>query len=519
MRSVTGPAAVAVDGLSWTPAGRRAPVLDRVELSIEPGERVLLVGPSGAGKSTLLRALAGLIDVTEVGEQTGQISLDGSTEHPAAGRVGLLVQDPSDARVAGRVGRDVAFGPENLALPRHLISERVAQSLAAVGFPYGPQHATSALSGGEAQRLALAGVLALQPGLMLLDEPTSMLDELSAQQVRSAVLDASGDSTLIVVEHQIEGWVDLVDRLIVLGPRGSVVADGPVGSVLASQGQSLADEFGIWVPGVADPTPVELPAAWCAPAAPFGGLADLSGEEAPVVVTADQVGLLRRPARPLTVARRRPAPTAAVLEVSLSVRAGQVHALRGRSGAGKSSLLSLLSGLAAPSMGAIRASAPVAGGLDPRPHRWTSPQLAARMGWVPQRAEAAVVGATVSESLLATARVLAGHDAAALRRAQDRADALVETLGLAAHLRQNPHRLSGGEQRRLALASALVHGPAVLALDEPTVGQDRHTWAATCGVMTSAAAAGVAVVAATHDPRLAAFEDATTTLEAGRVVG
>ncbi len=516
MGSARHPAAVCVEGLSWTPAGRRAPVLDRVELSIEPGERVLLVGPSGAGKSTLLRALAGLIDITEVGEQTGQITLDGSAEHPPAGRVGLLVQDPSDARVAGRVGRDVAFGPENLALPRPLIAARVAQALAAVGFPYGPDHATSALSGGEAQRLALAGVLALQPGLMLLDEPTSMLDAASAQQVRSAVLDATAESTLVVVEHQIEGWVDLVDRLIVLGPRGSVVADGPVASVLASQGPMLAEQFGIWVPGVADPGPVALPAPWCAPDARFGALSP--GEAAPSVLTADRVSFLRRPNRSLTVARRRPAPTAAVREVSLSVRAGQIHALRGRSGAGKSSLLSLLSGLAAPSMGVVRASAPVAGGLDPRPHRWTSRQLAARMGWVPQRAEAAVVGASVSESLLATARVLAGHDAAALRRAQERADALVETLGLTAHLRQNPHRLSGGEQRRLALASALVHGPAVLALDEPTVGQDRHTWAATCGVMTSAAAAGVAVVAATHDPRLAAFEDATTTLEAGAVM-
>src|SRR4029079_4967391 len=128
--------------------------------------RVLLAGPSGSGKSTLLRALAGVLTTTETGDLTGSVLVDGSP--PAGSSVGLMMQDPTDALVAGRVGRDVAFGPENFGMPRDQIWSRVLSSLASVGFPYDENHPTNALSGGETQRLALAGVLALTPRLVLL---------------------------------------------------------------------------------------------------------------------------------------------------------------------------------------------------------------------------------------------------------------------------------------------------------------------------------------------------------------
>jgi len=155
--AVAAGALVEVRDLTWRPFGRRDPVLAGITLRIEAGSRVLLAGPSGSGKSTLLRALAGVLTTTETGDLTGSVLVDGSP--PAGSSVGLMMQDAADALVAGRVGRDVAFGPENFGMPRGQIWSRVRLALASVGFPYGEDHPTAALSGGEAQRLALAGVL------------------------------------------------------------------------------------------------------------------------------------------------------------------------------------------------------------------------------------------------------------------------------------------------------------------------------------------------------------------------
>ncbi len=144
--SVGGGALVEVRDLTWRPFGRREPVLSGVNLRVEPGSHVLLAGPSGAGKSTLLRALAGVLTTTESGDLSGSVLIDGAP--PAGSLVGLMMQDPDDALVAGRVGRDVAFGPESFGMPRDEIWSRVRSALASVGFPYDEDRPTSTLSGG-----------------------------------------------------------------------------------------------------------------------------------------------------------------------------------------------------------------------------------------------------------------------------------------------------------------------------------------------------------------------------------
>jgi energy-coupling factor transport system ATP-binding protein len=191
------PVTVDVHGWGWRHAGRRAWALRGVDLRIEPGERVLLLGPSGAGKSTLLAALAGLLDASNAAEHEGSVRLDGQPPRSARQLAGLVMQDPDAALVMARAGDDVAFGLENRGVPADEIWPRVEEALRAVGFRYGRDAATGALSGGEQQRLALAGILALRPGLLLLDEVTANLDPSGAALVRRTLADVLAEKGLI----------------------------------------------------------------------------------------------------------------------------------------------------------------------------------------------------------------------------------------------------------------------------------------------------------------------------------
>jgi len=226
---VTG-VAVAARGWGWRHATRRAWAVRGLDLDVAPGERVLLLGPSGAGKSTLLAGLCGLLDPgtgrgDELGDEEGELLLDGvpagraRREGVRAGRAraGLLLQDPQAQTVLARCGDDVAFGLENHAVPAAEIWPRVAAALSGVGFPYGAAHPTARLSGGERQRLALAGVLALRPGLLLLDEPTAGLDGHTEAEVAHVVGRLMHGRTVVLVSHR-PALIALADRVIDLAP-------------------------------------------------------------------------------------------------------------------------------------------------------------------------------------------------------------------------------------------------------------------------------------------------------------
>ncbi|GAA0996742.1 hypothetical protein GCM10009563_17790 [Subtercola frigoramans] len=508
---------------------------------------MLITGPSGSGKSTLLRALAGVLGTTESGELSGLVLVDGDATagHPAgideaaaasSVSVGLLLQDPVDALVAETVGRDTAFGLENLGVDRARMGARIAQTLDAVSFPYGTNHSSSQLSGGEAQRLALAGVLVMGPRLVLLDEPTSMLDPASAAAVREAVwaTAAASGATLIVVEHQLAEWLPRITRLVVLGEGGEIVADGEASVTLVARRDALA-RAGVWVPGSAPPVPQQVSAALCR----HGPVqqAKRANQFGDPVVSARKVGVTLQ--RATSFGQRGTTRGAAVpilADVSADIVAGEITAIVGPSGAGKSTFTALLAGLSNPSSGVV---VWVGGGVEgpaerrpagkrpagtgtagtgtaeQHPGRWSSRRLAERVGWVPQNAELAIVARTVRDDVLNTS-VLLGHD---IREAEHRVDALLDVLGLTELAAEDPHHLSGGELRRVALAGAVAHGPALLVLDEPTVGLDRHTWSAVAGVVVAAREAGVAVVVATHDPLLVQLADRVVRLESGRVVG
>ncbi|WP_399552988.1 ABC transporter ATP-binding protein, partial [uncultured Leifsonia sp.] len=243
------PVAVRADDWGWRYAGRRAWAARGLSLAIEPGERVLLLGASGAGKSTLLAGLAGVLGGDDDGESEGALLLDGRSPTSSRGRAGLLLQDPDAQVILARVGDDVAFACENLGVPREEIWRRVGGALAAVGLELPLGHSTAQLSGGQKQRLALAGLLAMRPGLLLLDEPTANLDPEGVLEVRDAVAAAvaATGATLVVVEHRVAVWRDLVDRVIVLDADGGVLADGAPDRVLADAAGRLR-EAGVWLP-------------------------------------------------------------------------------------------------------------------------------------------------------------------------------------------------------------------------------------------------------------------------------
>ncbi|WP_304502096.1 ATP-binding cassette domain-containing protein [Brachybacterium sp. FME24] len=421
-------------GLTWHPHTRREPTIAGLDLDIAPGQRVLLTGASGSGKSTVLRALAGLLD-----EESG--TAQGLPMPPRRpGERGLLLQNPAHALVAATLARDAAFGPENAALPREQIHDRAESALQEAGIDLDRSRAPLAVSGGQQQRIALAGSLALGPDLLLLDEPTSMLDADTAEQVRTAILAAAEGRTLVIAEHRIEPWLPHLDRLVVLGPQARILADGDPAEVLREHPDLLV---GAGVLAETDATlRTERP--------PGPVIASLHG------VTVPERGI-RRP-------------------LDLEVRAGQLTVLTGPSGAGKTTALRTLLGPRRRLRGTVR-----------RPAR-------ERIATVPQNPEHSFLARTVREELLASAWA----DDEAL------ADELLERAGLADLARAHPYRLSGGEQRRVAIAAALAQGPDLLVLDEPTVGLDAGRRRAVLDLLREAAGKGCAVLVASHDPELIA---------------
>ncbi|MEV7636676.1 ABC transporter ATP-binding protein [Pseudarthrobacter enclensis] len=501
------PAAVTARGWGWRHAGRTRPAVQALDLDISPGERVLLLGPSGAGKSTLLHALAGVLgDVDDDGEasesdESGSLLVDGASPRGQRGRAGLMQQDPETQVVLSRVGDDVAFGAENLAVPRETIWPRVHEALADVGLSHLPlDHPTSALSGGQKQRLALAGILAMRPGLVLLDEPTANLDPAGVLEVRDAVarsLDKTG-ATLVVVEHRVSVWKDLVDRIVVLQTGNhtdsAVLLDGPPDQVLADA-RTMLVSAGVWVPGYVPATRARA--------------ADVPPGTGDLLLAAEALGVSRQ--RPRRKGFRKIPPVPVQEGITAQVRAGQALTVTGPNGAGKSTFALTLAGLLDPVDGAVSATTALARGAGIDPCRWKAEQLIERIGTVFQEPEHQFVTGNVRDELLFGPRHL-GHGA-------ERVDELLERLRLTHLVDANPYTLSGGEKRRLSVATVLAASPQVLVLDEPTFGQDANTWAELASFLSELLDAGTAVVSVTHDAEFTAALGGTEVklaAEAGR---
>ncbi|WP_051619631.1 ATP-binding cassette domain-containing protein [Haematomicrobium sanguinis] len=483
----SGPVLIEACDWGFTHADREQPVFSGLNLRIEPGERVLLLGASGSGKSTLLAALAGVLE-DEHAAESGQLLIGGVPVRQARGRAGLMQQDPETQVVLPRLGDDVAFGAENLGVDPAEIWTRVEKALNAVGLHKPLDSSTSALSGGQKQRLALAGILAMAPGLVLLDEPTANLDPDGVVQVRDAVLTALADrsATLVVVEHRVAQWQEHMDRVIVLGHGGRVVADGAPGAVFAEHRRELFDA-GIWVPGAEKLLEDAGFGAWSAEA---------KGSEAALSTRELSVGRAASKFRAREEAGSKPVLTG----VNMRVEAGNALALSGQNGAGKSTLALTLGGLLAPISGRVEASEALADGAAAEPIKWKAKQLVRRIGNVFQEPEHQFVTGSVRDELAYSLR----HQDVSISEPEvdARVEEMLDALGLAEVAEVNPFTLSGGQKRRLSVASVLIASPPVLILDEPTFGQDSRTWRGLVVLLRAALKAGSAVVMVTHDRAL-----------------
>jgi energy-coupling factor transport system ATP-binding protein len=467
-----------VENVSFSYAGSEREVLRNLQLTITEGEFVLLAGPSGCGKSTLALALAGLIPSRIAGTFEGRITLGelevGTMEvSEVAQHIGIVFQNPDNQLVHLDVESEVAFGPENLALPHDEIERRVSESLLYTGMERMRKLEIFALSGGQKQRIAIAATLAMQSRILILDEPTSDLDPVGTQEVLGVLrtLNKQYGWTIVLVEHKIDEVVPWVDRILLMD-AGRIILDAPP--------RNAFNDLTPWQrQRVSIPQIVELA---CALPDVFQHRIPLTVDEAYEALAGtryeqsvqqhtrqqeDGQGSGDRNGSGKNILAWEHVSLAyenktVLRDVNLAVRAQDWLAIVGANGAGKTSLASLAMGFQAPTAGKVLydGRAVIAGQIS---------RQAEHMAYLFQAADTMLFTATVEQELTFGLRHQRG-------RRQEKmsydVEQLLDVIDLSSYRQANPFNLSHGQRKRLAIGTLLARYPRALILDEPTTGQD-----------------------------------------------
>ena len=467
-----------------------APVLSRVDLTVDDGELVLVTGPTGSGKSTLLGVVTGLVPRFSGGRLSGDLLLDGTSiiatpPRERAHQIGYVGQDPAAGFVTDTVEEELAYGMEQLGLPPETMRRRVEETLDLLGVAELRHRDLRTLSGGQQQRVAIGSVLTMHPRLLVLDEPTSALDPTAAEDVLATLTRLVHDLgvSVLLAEHRLERVVPFADRMCLLPGDGRVVVGEPAELLETSPVVPPIVELG----RAAGWRPLPLSVRSARRRARELTLTPPTYAQ-PVAAT---VGLH---ARRLSVAHGR---TIAVKDLDLRLGEGRVTALMGRNGSGKSSLLWALQG-----SGARRAGTVAVAGRDP-----ADLDAAARralVGLLPQNSADLLYLDTVDEEC-----------AAGGTGTRELLERLVPGVSGDVH----PRDLSEGQRLALALSLVLVARPRVLLLDEPTRGLDYSAKSELSGILRDLAATGHVVFVATHDVEFVAqAADEVVVLADGEVV-
>ena len=504
---------ISLAGFGFQHAGAARPALRDVALEVDAGEYLGVLGAAGAGVSTLLTALDGVVPQLMRGETAGTVTVLGREPRVVpvrewARHIGLVLDDPELAATQATVADEVAFGLENLGVPSTDMDARIGPALASVGLSGFEDRVPATLSGGELQRLAIACALVTGPSILVLDEPSANLDPSGRRAVYGILRRLNRDHgvTVLVADQDVEAIAADATRVVVLAD-GRVVADGEPGAILgrpamlASHGVRTTD------------------------AAALAGALEL---EEPVPASVDGVareltqrpGVARRPTagvathgdavislRDVTFAYPR-AERPAVASASLEVAPGEVVGVVGPNGSGKSTLGRLVGGLLRPDAGRV-----VVDGLDTSRHPVQA--LAAHVGSVFQEPGRQLFAGTVADELALGPRALGRTEGWTAGRVRQIAD----ELGLADLLGRHPLHLGRAERKLVALGAVLATEPRVLVLDEPTTGADLRLAAVVEAQVLAAAAAGRAVLLASHDMSfLGRTAQRLVVMDGGRIV-
>lgn len=465
------------------PAAPTRPAIKNVSFSIAPGQYVGLVGSNGSGKSTLARLLNGLHL-----PRSGTVTIDGlSTTVPsdlAAVRrtVQMVFQNPENQQVGTTIMEDICFGLANIATPTGEMRERALRVLDAVGLNLDPDRELDTLSGGELQRVALASSLALEPTYLILDEATSMLDPAGRDQLLSTARELNRRGTAIIhITHHLEE-VEQADRLLVMS-EAQLIADAPPAEIFAR-------------PQLLQSAGLRAPYRWREVNNPITSTRVGQSETSDSILDVKQIShdftepsKGRRARKRLADLRKSGDPQRlsdpALVDVSLSLKEGDLVALAGRSGAGKTTLISIMKGLLRPTMGDVSV-----GGETP------SQGINSSVGYLFQHPEHQLFAPTVRRD------VAYGLEVFSLKQEQvsDKVDTALQDVGLDPTIygESSPHSLSGGQQRRVALAGVTVTNPQTLILDEPTAGLDEPSRIRLFKQLDTLRSRGIAILWVSH---------------------
>ena len=494
------------EDVSITYADATRPVLRQVNLVVPEGELCLVVGRTGSGKSTLLGAINGLVPHFTGGLLAGRVRVAGrdtrtSPPRELADVVGVVGQDPLAGFTTDTVEEELAYGMEQQGISAAVMRKRVEETLDLLGIADLRARALRSLSGGQQQRVAIGSVLTAHPKVLVLDEPTSALDPTAAEEVLSAITRLVHDlgTTVVVAEHRMERVVQYADRIVLVGTDGSVVAGTP-DQVLALSG--VAPPI-VELGRLAGWSPLPLSVRDARRLA--GPLRErLAGIEPPSSAAAHPVVVGTAPLLAAHGVTVRYGSAVAVREVDLDLAGGQVLALMGRNGAGKSSLLWALQG-SGPRQGgtvSVRGKDPMVG---------SAREARALVGLVPQTASDLLYLETVAdECRQADLETGSRPGSCAL---------LLEDLAPGIERSRHPRDLSEGQRLSLVLAIQILAAPDVVLLDEPTRGLDYHAKSGLARIIRALATAGKAVVVSTHDVEfVASVADRVVVMADGDVV-
>ncbi|WP_347861982.1 energy-coupling factor transporter ATPase [Salimicrobium sp. PL1-032A] len=451
------------------------PVLRDVSFSVNEKETVLLLGASGSGKSTLTHCLTGLypreLDGTMEGEVTFHHKPVAKAMPGAISRsVGIVFQDPETQFCMLSVEDEVAFGLENLEVEPDVMEEKIQKALKDVGLLEKRKEKITSLSGGEKQKLALACILAMDPPLIVLDEPTANLDPLATENFVALLepLKEERGLSLFIIEHDLDPWVSITDRILMLGREGRIFYDGPLREGLETYADTLQQD-GIAMPRasrwalqsgvVVSPLPLTVEELKGRPPAPEPRERGRREKEAPLIHAEDLSW------------------KNVLQQVDVSIPEGSFTAVVGPNGSGKTTVCRLLAGIIKPSSGKVG---------DP----FGKKERFSRIGYVFQNPEHQFLTDSVWEEV--------AYGGADKRQVKE----MLEWCGLSDHAKLHPFLLSQGQKRRLSVATMLVNDQDVLFLDEPTFGQDAESTEHLMELIAEKHRAGTTIVMITHDMEL-----------------